>query len=243
MKKYNLDHIDIVVSHKCNMHCFCCIDKFRGIVDGEIELSSVENFLKKIRTVTDEKLEVLFLGGEPTIIGAKKNIELANLIRSYGFSPIMSSNGVRKDIINEILPYFDWIQITTHSEKETEYWREVNKKFNNINLKLSGDKQLTYDKLMHFIETTKDFKRRSVSMYFTPNFEQLCKDEKIWDMLKTLDWKINGSYKYAFYKDVRFKKCIPGITNIADEPTVPKLYPNGNYNKTWLNEENDDYLK
>ena len=148
-----------------------------------------------------------------------------------------------KNTINGILPYFDWIQITTHSEKETNYWREINNIFHNINLKLSGDQFLTYEKLDHFIDSTTDFKRRSVSMYFTPDYEQLCSDQKIWSLLDTLEWKRNGSYMYAFYKDVRFKKCIPNETNFIDEPTVPKLYPNGNYNKTWLNENLDDYLK
>lgn len=47
---------------------------------------------------------------------------------------------------------------------------------------------------------------------------------------------------YTFYKGVRRKKCIHGQTNIIDEETLPKLYPNGNYNKTWNNEELDDYL-
>lgn len=133
---------------------------------------------------------------------------------------------------------------TTHSEQETDYWRGVNVKYGNINLKLSGDQMLTLEKLNHFIDTTTDFTRRSVSMYFTPDFEELCKDDRVWNLLdsKLLNWERNGSYFYAFYKGVRFKKCIPGKTNIIDEPTVPKLYPNGNYNRTWLNEDMDDYL-
>ena len=197
MIKYDLDHIDIVVSHHCNMKCPYCIDKFKGI-DGEIEINSIKQFLEKIREITVKKLEVLLLGGEPTIIGSKKLIEIARLIKKYDFSPIISTNGFAKDTLTEILPYFDWIQITTHSEKETEYWRKINKKYNNINLKLSGDKSLTYDKLMKFIEETTDFKRRSVSMYFTPSFEELCKDKDIWNLLDTLDWERNGSYLYAF---------------------------------------------
>ena len=55
-------------------------------------------------------------------------------------------------------------------------------------------------------------------------------------------WKRNGSYYYTFYEGVRFKRCVPGETNLIDEPTIPKLYPNGNYNKTWCHEELDDYL-
>jgi hypothetical protein len=71
---------------------------------------------------------------------------------------------------------------------------------------------------------------------------ELCTDKEVWELLDTLDWVRNGSYNYAFYKGVRFKKCIRGETNLIDEPTIPKLYPNGNYNKTWCNEELDDYL-
>ena len=36
---------------------------------------------------------------------------------------------------------------------------------------------------------------------------------------------------YTIDDGVRFKKCIPGETNIIDEPTIPKLYPNGNYSE------------
>lgn len=79
-------------------------------------------------------------------------------------------------------------------------------------------------------------------MYFTPDFTELCTDAEIWNILNGLDWKRNGSYLYAFYEGVRFKKCIHGETNIIDEPTVPKLYPNGHYNKTWCDEDDDRYL-
>ena len=240
---YPIDHIDIVVTHNCNMKCPYCIDTFRGNA-GEISLDSIDAFLKKIRSITDQKLEVLLLGGEPTCIDTDKLCSIAKKIKEYGFSPIISTNGIDRKAVLKILPYFDWIQITTHSEQETDYWRGVNVKYGNINLKLSGDQTLTLEKLNHFIDTTTDFTRRSVSMYFTPDFEELCKDDRVWSLLDSelLNWERNGSYLYAFYKGVRFKKCIPGKTNIIDEPTVPKLYPNGNYNRTWLNEDMDDYL-
>ena len=240
---YNLDHIDIVVSHKCNMNCQYCMDKFKGFDDKEIEISDIDNFLCKIRKTTNKNLEVILLGGEPTIIGSENLIVIANLIKYYGFSPIISTNGLNKSVILDILPYFDWIQITTHSDKETDYWRKINNKYHNINIKLSGDTSLTYNKLRHFLDTTNDFVRRSVSMYFTSNFKELCTDKSIWILLDRLSWKRNGSYLYAFFSGTRFKRCIKGETNIIDEPSVPKLYPNGNYNKTWINEDMDDYIK
>lgn len=239
MNSQNIDHIDIVVSHQCNMMCKDCIDKFRGQDDKIVKLKDIENFLKLIREHTDEELEVLLLGGDPTVVGSYYLIEIAKLVKKYNFRIIMSTNGLLKGTVKDCLPYFDSIQITTHSNKETDYWRQYS---NKINIKLSGDQNCTLETLNHFIAYTKDFYRRSVSMYFTPDFEELCKDERVWALLNTLTWQRNGSYEYAFYKGVRFKRCIHGQTNIIDEPTVPKLYPNGNYNKTWNNEELDAYL-
>ena len=234
-----IDHADIVTSHKCNNNCPYCIDKFIHTSEEEVSLENIESFLKLLRTNKNKKLEVLLLGGEPTMLSTEKLIDIAQLIKKYGFSPIMSTNGKEKEKIIKVLPYYDWIQVTVYNDKQIDYWRPY---LDKINIKICGDKNLTMDKLNHFIDYTKDFKRKSVSMYFTEDFKELCEDKDIWNLLNSLEWTRNGSYMYAFYKDVRFKKCIPGETNVIDEPTVPKLYPNGNYNKTWNNEEMDNYL-
>lgn len=242
MEKVNLtilDHADIVVTHECMNHCPFCIDKFIHTSNKVVSAQDVEKFLIKLRTHTDKPLEVLFLGGEPTCVGAEKLAELTGIVRKHGFSPIISTNNPNKELIVSILPLFDWVQVTVHNDKQIEFYRQYKDK---INIKLSGDKSLTMEKVNHFIEVTKDFQRKSVSMYFTPDFKELCTDKEVWNLLNTLEWKRNGSYLYAFYKDVRFKRCVTGETNIVDEPTVPKLYPNGNYNKTWSNEDMDDYL-
>lgn len=234
-----IDHADIVTSHKCNNKCKFCIDSFIHSSDVEVSLENVEKFLKMLRTITDRKVSVLLLGGEPTMLSTEKLIAIANLVHSYNFKVSMSTNGIQKDKIIQILPYFDWVQITMHNDKEVDFWRPYAK---NINAKWSGDRLMTLEKMEHFIEYTSGFGRRSVSMYFTPDFQELCVDERVWEILNTLEWQRNGSYMYAFYKGTRFKKCIHDETNIIDEPTIPKLYPNGNYNKTWCNEELDDYL-
>jgi hypothetical protein len=152
----------------------------------------------------------------------------------------MSTNGILKQKIVNLIPYFDSIQVTVNSDQEIDFYRIFPDK---INIKIAGDGNLTFDKFNHFIEYTKGFSRRSISMYFTTDFQELCTDAEINQLLDTLSWERNGSYEYTFYKDVRIKRCIHGETNIIDEPTVPKLYPNGNYNKTWCNEDMDDYLR
>lgn len=238
-ENFNLDHLDIVTSHMCNRNCKFCVDKFIHSSNEIIKLSDIEKFLKLIREITKDKLEVLLLGGEPTVLPIENLISIANLIHKYDFLAIISTNGLLKDKIIELLPYYDWIQVTVYNDKDIDFYKQYTDK---INIKLSGDARLTMQKLNHFIEYTKNFKRRSVSMYFTPDFKELCSDKEIWELLDTLVWKRNGSYEYAFYKGVRFKKCIHNETNIIDEPTVPKLYQNGNYNKSWNNEELDDYL-
>ena len=239
MNNLYIDHADIVTSHKCNNNCKHCIDTFIRSSNEEVKIENIKKFLDMLKKRTDKKISVLLLGGEPTMLSTEKLIEIANLVHSYGFKVSMSTNGINKNKIHEILPYFDWVQITMHSDKEMDYWRPYGDK---INAKWSGDKMMTLEKMEHFIEYTQGYGRRSISMYFTPDFHELCEDQRVWDILNTLEWTRNGSYEYAFYKGVRFKKCIHGETNIIDEPTIPKLYPNGNYNKTWRNEEMDDYL-
>ncbi len=238
MEKYYIDHADIVTSHKCNSNCRFCIDKFINKSDDEVKLKDIKRFLEVLRKSTEKKIEILLLGGEPTMLPTDKLIEIANLVHSYGYDIVMSTNGINKEKIHSLLPYYDWIQITMHSDREIDYWRPYKK----INVKWSGDKTFTLEKLNHFIEYTEGYERRSVTMYFTPDFHELCDDKRVWGLLEKLEWTRNGSYYYAFYKGVRFKKSIHGETNIIDEPTIPKLYPNGNYNKTWCHEEMDDYL-
>lgn len=235
-----IDHADVVVTHECMNHCPFCIDKFVHTSNEVVKKEDLIRFLKKLRSVTSRKLEVLFLGGEPTCAGIEKLAELTDIVREFGFSPIISTNNPKKELIVKLLPYFDWIQVTVHSDKQIEFYRQYKDK---INIKLSGDKNLTLEKLNHFIDVTKDFERKSISMYFTPLWKELCTDEEVWSLLNKLSWTRNGSYVYTFYQGVRIKRCIHGETNLVDEPSVPKLYPNGNYNKTWNNETLDDYLK
>lgn len=242
-----IDHADIVVNHVCNMSCKYCVDKFRGN-EGEISFENVCKFLHLLekhehvqpKYNSNPKMEILMLGGEPTLIGVSKLALFCGAICGAGFSPIISTNARDKEVVKRILPFFDWVQVAVYSDAEIDYWRKLST--NKINLKLSGDASFSMKKLQHFADYTKDFKRRSVTMFFKPNFEQCCPDKEVQEFLNTLEWERVDSYEYTMYEGVRLKRCIPGITNIADEPHIPKIYPNGNYNKTWLNEDNDPYL-
>lgn len=244
-----IDHADIVVNHKCNMNCQFCVDKFRGSTEDIVDMRKVSSFLLLLQEHThvspkyrkdNGPLEVLLLGGEPTLIGVNRLALFCGMIAGAGFRSVISTNARRKDIVKEILPFFDWVQVAVYSDEEIDYWRSLSTK--KINLKLSGDATFTMQKLEHFAEYTKDFTRRSITMFFKPNFEQVCPDAEVQKFLDTLSWERIDSYEYTMYEGVRLKRCIPGVTNIADEPHIPKLYPNGNYNCTWQNEDHNPYL-
>lgn len=243
-----ISHADLVTTHECNMRCPFCIDKFRG-QKGFIPLPVVDGFLNllKERTCkttafrfdTNPNLEVLLLGGEPTLMTYDYLFEVASMCHKRGFQICMSTNGVNEARIREVLPFFDWVQITVHNEAQIDKWADWT---HNVNLKFVGDERMTLTRFLKLSGYSKLFDRRSMSMYFTPKFEELCTDKDLWNVLDKLAWERQGSYWYAFLDGVRIKKCVKGETNIIDEPLIPKLYPNGNYNKTWQNEDNDPYL-
>lgn len=244
-----VSHADVVITHMCNMNCPFCIDKFRGQSTNIVSADDVEKFLqllarntyktKKFAFDKNPVTEVLLLGGEPTTVPAEHLNKIAKLVHKYGFQICISTNGKNRQTIEKIMPNFDWVQITCRSDKEIDSWRKYK---NKVNVKLAGDKSLTLDKFKHFVEYTKDFPRRSLSMYFKPNFEEVCQDKALWDLLNKQKWEEQGSYLYTFINGVRVKRGIAGKTNIIEEPLVPKLYPDGSYNKTWLHEINDPYL-
>lgn len=49
---YPIDHIDIVVTHNCNMKCPYCIDAFRGNA-GEISINSIDGYVNANGVIMD----------------------------------------------------------------------------------------------------------------------------------------------------------------------------------------------
>lgn len=243
-QKRAIHHADILVTHLCNMQCKLCVDRFKDTYSGMVSLDKVEAYLKLLKTKTvamDPKngIEILLLGGEPTMAGSKHLNKIADLVHKYGFGICISTNGKKKDVIEEILPHFDWVQITCRSDKEIDHWRKFRDK---VNIKIAADANFTLDKFRHFAEFTKDFPRKSLTMYFDKNFKVVCKDKELQDYFSNLKWEKIGDYSFSFIDGVRIKKYEPIENKFSEEPFVPKLYPNGNYGKTWLNELNDPYL-
>ena len=141
-QKY-IDHADIVVTHECKNHCPFCVDKFINTSVAVVSTEAVKKFLSTIKPHAKPNTEVLLLGGEPTMASIANLNGITNIIREYGFSPIISTNNPNKDLIISLLPYFDWIQYTIRSWQDIKFFLPYKDK---INIKLAGDKRLTLEK-------------------------------------------------------------------------------------------------
>lgn len=238
---YDIDHVDIVTCHLCNRHCKHCIDSFLDSHSGTIESGLVETFLRMVNEYDPSPgKSMLLLGGEPTVLRPNELVRLSDIAHANGYESMMSTNGILRRRIVQVIGSFDWVQVTMDGDDDIDFWSGYGDR---VNAKVAGDGDFTMRDFEHFLDATDGrFGRRSLSMYFTPDFRELCTDQDLWRLLDSLDWTRNGSYLYAFYEGCRVKRCIPGETNVIDEPTIPKLYPNGNYNRTWRDEELDDYL-
>ncbi len=238
---------DLLVTHSCNMHCPHCVDDFVNKSDEIVSLDKVDEFFTLLKNeVTDKweknygekpKIEIMLLGGEPTMAGAEHLNKIAELAHKNDFDILISTNGKNKEVISKIVPNFDWVQLTCRTDEEIDFWRPFKDK---INIKLPGDESLTFEKFKHFEEYAKDFGRRSLIMYFDSDYNETCKDEKMWDYLNGLDWEQKGNYLLAYTQNgTRIKRRFHGVPDATTSPLYPKLHPNGNYNTTWSNDELD----
>ena len=235
-----LHHADAVVTHTCNKKCEFCVDKFRNTSQKLVDPKRVEQYVKMLKKYLDvfgqvesgSPFEILLLGGEPTTAPKELLVELASIIRESGFSPLISTNGALVKKIEQILPTFDWAQITMDNADDLERW----KGHDNVNAKWSARQGFDMDDLARFYELSKPYKRRSVSLHFNDKGKQLSK------INLDLDWKPMSVYEVAFWNGIRIKRGISGISNDMVEPVVPKLYPNGNYNGDWRHENMVPYL-
>lgn len=156
---FTIDHADIVVNHMCNMNCKYCVDTFRGSTNEIIKIDYVKSFLDLLKKNTEiyqplymdkkEALEILILGGEPTLIGAERLVEIADEVHKHGFQIVISTNARLKNVVKEIIPYFDWIQVAVYGDAEIDYWRGIST--DKINVKLSGDALFNLERLNHFV--------------------------------------------------------------------------------------------
>ena len=232
---------NIVVNHKCNKRCKTCIDKFLLSTDKEVTPELVEKYISKIhRKYTNLTKEVFLLGGEPTCSSLDLLKTISEISKDFKLEPKMSTNGLNRDKVLALKDDYDLFQITARNEDDIAFYRQI---ADRVTIKFNGDADFNLEKLEWFVKASEGYFQRSINMFHTlDGSKQLCTDQRVWDLITPLRSESHLMYHVAWYKGVRIKWGSPGCTQVEKCPASPILYPNGNYNCTWVNEDLDDYL-
>ena len=103
----------LVVTHECNKYCRFCIDKYRG----RYEYITLENVIKALNKAKSLNLkEILIVGGEPTL--HPNIVEIAKLVKEYGFKSILTTNYTKPSIIKQLDGIIDCFNISFYNQKE-----------------------------------------------------------------------------------------------------------------------------
>lgn len=112
-KTKTTDFGSLVVTHECNKHCPFCIDKYRG----NYEYITLTNVIKALEKAKELKLkDILIIGGEPTL--HPNIVEIAHLIKSYGFRSIMTTNYTKPYIVKSLDGIVDCFNISFYNQPE-----------------------------------------------------------------------------------------------------------------------------
>lgn len=252
--KFNINdlkywHADLIITHKCGCGCEFCIDKFVDTSKNITSLEDIEAYLKYLAEV--EKKEhpdmssVLILGGEPTKVPMDYLKQVADLIHYYGFNVTMTTNGQAGDKLLELDGYIDFINIS-HYGKSAIIDKDYLYKFKNTEITLSKlitkDSFPTLDSFKKFIEEAKQCSinyRFSTLQENTPNLNLLHPEWFDLELLPNLEVvPVLECLNAAEYEGYVIKIMhYHNKNNNIDFPRYPKLYPNGNVNRDFENED------
>lgn len=249
-------HADLIVTHACGVGCKFCIDSFVDASDNVTSLSDIEEYLKFL--AENEKKEhpdmssVLILGGEPTKAPFDYLKKVAGLIHYYGFNVGMTTNGQSGEKLLELDGYIDFINISHYGKKaiiDNEYLYKFKKTEITLSKLITKDAFPTFESFKQFI---KEAKTNSLNYRFStlqentinlidlhPKWvdEELLPNCKIIPCLECLN---ATEYEGYIIKIMHYHNEETGI----DFPPYPHLYPNGNANRDFSNEDSTiDYKR
>jgi len=150
IKTKTADYMSIVVTHECNKKCAFCVDQYRGR-NEYITLKSVYNALDIAKL--DNIKDILLVGGEPTL--HPKIVEIARIVKSYGFNTILTTNYKKPEVMKALDMYVDSFNISYYNQKELP--KQKNFKADLTLSALITKQQLsTQNELDSFIDTYKN---------------------------------------------------------------------------------------
>ena len=246
LKNWNTQRAQIIVTYDCNMNCPFCINYKLGKKKKEyIKISDIVYFLQYLKYVLKlEKVIIVFLGGEPTLLPIENLKEISDLAHSMNYKTEFYTNGTLKEKILELDGYIDFITFSNYSNcllpyDDMNYLYDFKKSTVTISKLITKQFFKTFEDFDKFVDKVNklpfnyDFSTMQES---TPNFS-LYQPEWIENELIPLCEKqnVNGNIGAALYKGRLIK--FPHIHLSKKEKTYTlKLYPNGNLNTTWSND-------
>lgn len=242
-------HADLLVTHKCGVGCKFCIDGFVDTSTNVTSLLDVEEYLRYLAEVERKShpnmTSVLILGGEPTKAPFDYLKKVGELIHHYGFNSAMTTNGQAGAKLLELDGYIDFINVSHYGKKailDKEYLYKFKKTEITLSKLITKDFFPTFASFKEFIAEAKTNSlnyRFSTLQENTPNLadlhprwvdEELLPNCKITPVLECLN---AAEYEGYIIKIMHYHNKNDHI----DFPPYPHLYPNGNVNRDFSNED------
>lgn len=252
LKNWNIKRAQIIVTYDCNMNCPFCINyKLGEKRKGFVKISDVVYFLQYLKYV--EKLEdviIVFLGGEPTLLPINLLKEISDLIHNLGYKTEIYTNGTLKEKILELDGYIDFITFSNYGKgilpfDDMDYLYKFEKSTITISKLITKQNFKKFEDFDEFVDRANELPFNydfSTIQETTPNFN-LYHPEWIIEKLLPLCEKedVKGNIGAVLYKGRLIK--LPHVHLEKKERTYTlKLYPNGNLNTTWKNDDSQiDY--
>lgn len=246
LENWNTRRAQIIVTYDCNMNCPFCINyKLGKKKKGFIKISDIVYFLNYLKYI--EKLEkciIVFLGGEPTLLPIETLKEISDLVHNMGYKTEFYTNGTLKESLLELDGYIDFITISNYGRgllpfQNMTYLYDFQKSIITISKLITKQSFPTFHKFDAFVEKANklpfnyDF---STIQETTTNFDSYQPDWLETELIPKLENQdVRGNVGAALYKG-RLVKLPHVHLPRTEDICVLKLYPNGNLNTTWKND-------
>lgn len=253
LRNWNTRRAQIVVTYACNMNCGFCINYELGKKrKGFIKVSDVAYFMYYLKYIEglDDAIIVL-LGGEPTLLPLESLKEICDLAHEVGYKTEFYTNGLKEKELLELDGYIDFINISNYGYSLYPCSEDLLNKFQKSSITITRliTKQFfeSFDDFDKFVDAANekifnyDF---STMQETTPNFAWYHPDWVEKELLPLCENQdVRGNVGASLYKGRLIKLPHKHLKRKEDICTL-KLYPNGNLNTTWKNDNMEiDYKK
>jgi len=230
IERYSMNMADIIVTHKCNRHCKFCCDKYVNCSDDVVTMGMIKEYLKILREVNklDAIHNVMFLGGEPTIIGLDNLIPMMELVKKEGYKVSLTTNGYQKEKILQVDGLVDYLNISYYG-KPNNYMHKFKNTLAQYNILVCKEYMPKREDLDRYIDELECVR------FSTPNYNTL-------DRISLPDWfnekefpivKLFRTMRGGIYRE----KMIKLFHENNPEYPFMKLWPEGNISFSWSKDE------